>query len=85
MTKVIDREKTAIKNEEAGSGGLVTSLVRATDHTSKKGVLSLEEALGNIFMINFAGLDTTANVLAFLVVRLASEPSIQDWLFERRL
>lgn len=33
-------------------------------------------------MINFAGLDTTANVLAFMIMRLAGEPDIQDWLHE---
>ncbi|KAI1748747.1 putative cytochrome P450 [Xylaria castorea] len=82
MTKIIERERTAIKNGKPGSGGLVASLTRATDHTSKKGTLSLEEALSNIFLVNFAGIDTTANVLAFLVMRLASEPSTQHWLHE---
>ncbi|KAF2730925.1 putative cytochrome P450 [Polyplosphaeria fusca] len=82
MTKVVTKEKAAIKDGSPGSGGLVTSLVRAIDHTSKRGVLSLKETLGNIFMINFAGLDTTANVLAFMIMRVAGEPEIQDWLRE---
>lgn len=82
ITKVTAEETAALRNGKQGSGGLITSLVRAMDHTSERGVLSREEILGNIFMINFAGLDTTANVLAFMIMRLAGEPDIQDWLHE---
>lgn len=82
MTRVVEDERTAIENGTAGSGGLVTTLVRAIDHSSKRGALSLDETLGNIFVIHIAGLDTTANVLAFAFMRLAGEPDIQDWLYE---
>lgn len=82
MNRAVVEEKTAQNSGKSGSGGLVTSLVRALDHTSKRAALSYDETLGNIFMINFAGLDTTANVMAFMMMRLASEPSIQDWLYE---
>ena len=34
------------------------------------------------FMINVAGLNTTANVLAFMIMRLAGEPWVQDWVLE---
>ena len=47
----------------------------------KKG-LSVEEIFGNIFVINFAGHDTTANTLAFSMLLLASEPSVQQWVAE---
>lgn len=82
MKQVVKEEKIAIQDGKPGSGGLVTSLVRAIDHTSKRGVLTFDETLGNIFMINFAGLDTTANVLAFTILRLAGEPELQDWVLE---
>lgn len=82
MIELVKKEKAALKDGKTGSGGLVTSLVRAIDHTSKRGVLSIDETLGNIFMINFAGLDTTANVLAFTLLRLAGEPEVQHWLHE---
>lgn len=82
MKRVVADEKAAILDGQPGSGGLVTSLVRAIDHASKRGILSLEETLGNIFMINFAGLDTTANVLAFMIMRMAGEPEVQDWVHE---
>ncbi|KAJ4351427.1 uncharacterized protein N0V89_006769 [Didymosphaeria variabile] len=82
MTKVVAEEKAAIEDGKPGSGGLITSLVRTIDHISKRGALTLKEMLGNIFLINFAGLDTTANVLAFMIIRIAGEPDIQDWLYE---
>lgn len=82
MEKVVKEERAALKDGEPGTGGLITSLVRAIDHKADRGTLSLEETLGNIFMINFAGLDTTANVLAFMMMRLAGEPDVQEWLHE---
>lgn len=82
MEKVVKEERAALEQGKSGTGGLITSLVRAIDHKSDRGTLSLEETLGNIFMINFAGLDTTANVLAFMIMRLAGEPDVQDWLHE---
>ncbi len=44
--------------------------------------LTVEEIFGNIFMINVAGHDTTANALAFSVVLLAAYPEVQDWVAE---
>ena len=44
--------------------------------------LTETEIYGNIFVFNFAGHDTTANVLAFAVVLLATRPDIQDWMAE---
>ena len=82
ITKIVLKERAAHQDGGSGSGGLVTSLVRAIDHTSKRGVLSMDETIGNIFMINFAGIDTTANVLAFMLMRLAAEPELQDWVYE---
>ena len=49
MTNVVAEEKAALGDGKPGSGGLITSLVRAIDHTSKRGVLSLDETPGNIF------------------------------------
>lgn len=85
MEKVVKEERAALRQGKSGTGGLITSLVRAIDHKSDRGTLSLEETLGNIFMINFAGLDTTANVLAFMIMRLAGNPDVQDWLHEEIL
>ena len=49
--------------------------------SSQKG-LSIDEIFGNIFVINFAGHDTTANTLAFAMLLLAANPEVQEWVAE---
>ena len=44
--------------------------------------LSVDEILGNIFVFNFAGHDTTAISLAFSMLLLVAHPDIQDWISE---
>ncbi|KAI9672707.1 MAG: hypothetical protein M1831_000142 [Alyxoria varia] len=90
------RQETSLKEKgEKGTGSLMTSLVRALDtyqegvsssqdhrdHTPAKG-LTAEEIFGNIFVINFAGHDTTANALAFSMLLLAVHPEVQSWVAE---
>lgn len=95
MMKMITEETVALSRGEAGSGGLITQLVHALDpkttqrtnsgdevKTSRKGVLSVDEILGNIFVINLAGQDTTAIALAFALMLLAAHPDVQTWLHE---
>lgn len=80
MMDMLDEETTLLQKGEAGTrtGSLMISFVRALDtHQNEeeaalksneglpsKGV-TVEEVLGNIFVISFAGHDTTANTLAF--------------------
>lgn len=73
----------------------MTSFVRAMDLKQKvdgegktktsgsppKG-LTVDEIFGNIFVINFAGHDTTANTLSFGLLLLAAYPEVQDWVAE---
>ena len=91
MLKMLDDETTALSKGEPGSGGIMPSFVRAADmhhldsatgsnsRAGKKG-LSVDEIFGNLFVINFAGHDTTANTLAFGMLLLAAHPDVQDWL-----
>ncbi|KAK5993819.1 Cytochrome P450 monooxygenase [Cladobotryum mycophilum] len=44
--------------------------------------LSVDEIYSNLFVINFAGHDTTANTLAFTMFLLAGNPNVQAWLSE---
>lgn len=44
--------------------------------------LSVDEILGNIFVFNFAGHDTTAISLAYGVLLLVAHPEAQDWISE---
>jgi cytochrome P450 len=88
MQQMFEDETAAFREGKQGAGGLMTSLVRATTiHESKSTGsqpqgLSVEEVFGNIFVINFAGHDTTANTLAFTLYLLAAEPKGQDWVHE---
>ncbi|KUJ19296.1 putative cytochrome P450 [Mollisia scopiformis] len=95
MMKTITKELAALTAGEPGSGGMLTSLVRALDQESakqansedfvkekKRGRLSIDEILGNVFTINFAGHDATANTLAFVMMLLAAHPEVQEWLHE---
>ncbi|KAI1275122.1 putative cytochrome P450 [Xylaria sp. FL0933] len=93
MAKMLEEETDALHQGKPGSGGIMASFVRAADiyrHEStaeadlkvtKKG-LSREEIFGNLFVINFAGHDTTANTLAFGMLLLAAHPEVQAWLAE---
>jgi hypothetical protein len=93
MVRMLDEETTALNEGKSGSGGLMTSFVRALDMKQKEDAkgsassstpkgLMVDEIFGNIFVINFAGHDTTANTLAFSMLLLAANPDVQDWVAE---
>lgn len=83
-------EETALRDKgREGTGSLMTSFVRALD-THQKGDssprgLTVDEIFGNIFVINFAGHDTTANTIAFAALLLAAYPDVQNWVGEELL
>ncbi|KAI1775345.1 putative cytochrome P450 [Hypoxylon cercidicola] len=91
MVKMLDDETNALNQGQPGSGGIMASFVRAanmhhldtavaSDSKGAKKGLSVDEIFGNLFVINFAGHDTTANTLAFGMLLLAAHPDVQDWL-----
>ena len=89
MTKMLHEEEEQIKQGSKGDGGIMSVLVRALNHDPHKDQkggppkgLSRQEVYGNIFVINFAGHDTTANTLAFATLLLTAHPEIQDWVAE---
>ncbi|KUJ14432.1 cytochrome P450 [Mollisia scopiformis] len=93
MEDMLNEETQLFEEGKMGSGTLMTSFVRAlgvhqkeeansqTSQPTSKG-LTIDEIFGNIFVINFAGHDTTANTLAFTMILLAAYPDIQDWVSE---
>ncbi|KAE8382379.1 cytochrome P450 [Aspergillus bertholletiae] len=95
MARMLDEEVQALTEGKSGSGGLMTSFVRAMNlkQDSTKGKpsdapakgLTTDEIFGNIFVINFAGHDTTANTLSFGFLLLAAYPEVQDWVAEELL
>ncbi|KAF7863256.1 hypothetical protein EAF04_007338 [Stromatinia cepivora] len=95
MENMLDEGASSLKEGKVGNGTLMTSFVRAlgvnqkgqsnsslrTAQSPPKG-LTIDEIFGNIFVINFAGHDTTANTLAFSMILLAAHPKVQDWVAE---
>jgi cytochrome P450 len=71
--RVQDKDKTQAKKT------LMSSLVRASQAEGAGG-LSESEIYGNMFMLNFAGHDTTAHTFTFAIYFLAAHPDVQDWL-----
>lgn len=96
MVQMLDDETSALRHNTPDSGSLMSSFVRALDRheheistqpyvkESKDGKrgLSIDEIFGNLFVINFAGHDTTANTLAFTMLLLAAHPEVQSWVAE---
>lgn len=93
MAAQVAAEKKLIQNSEAGTGNLVSNLVRASadddlatqsDPGNTNGLkpLTNAEILGNIFVFNFAGHDTTAISLSYGVLLLVAHPEVQDWVHE---
>lgn len=96
MINMLDQETKALRENRSGSVGMMSSFVRALDvharqmaefpdlkvsKDGKKG-LSIDAIFGNVFILNFAGYDTTANTIAFASYLLAIHPEVQDWLAE---
>ncbi|KAK3316891.1 putative cytochrome P450 [Apodospora peruviana] len=95
MVQMLEEEKAALKEGRPGVGGIMTAFVhslivhekemaqgmdpKAISVDGKKG-LSQEEIFSNMFVINFAGHDTTANTLAFCMLQMAANPKVQEWL-----
>lgn len=49
-------------------------------NASHQGGLRDDEILGNIFIYNFAGHETTGNVLSYSIHLLITHPEVQDWI-----
>ena len=91
MMDMFYEEKRLLEAGKPGTGHLMSSLVRSSEDEQAKQLkgnvdgptgLTISEILGNIFVINFAGHDTTANTLAYAMLLLAAYPEIQEWVGE---
>ena len=96
LTQTLGQETSAFEEGKSGSGELMTFFAPAlrtrtreaeetndktSDRPQAKG-LSAEKIFGDIFVINFAGHDTTKNTIAFTVLLLAANPVVQEWIAE---
>ncbi|RDW70525.1 cytochrome P450 [Aspergillus mulundensis] len=91
MLDMFNTEKTLLEQGKPGTGTLMSSFVResaapnaksTSTSPSPKTVLTLDEILGNIYVVNFAGHDTTAGTLTYTLFLLAAYPDIQQWVAE---
>jgi len=94
MREQIEVKKRLIKDEmkgegEAGMGGtatrgqdIFTRLTRANEEESKCG-LSDDELIGNVFVMLFAGHDTTANTLSTVMSYLAIHQVVQEEVYQQ--
>jgi Cytochrome P450 len=95
MIDMLKEETSLLEQGDSGTGSLMTSFVRALNTHQKEEAatknhvgqspsrgLTVDEIFGNLFVINFAGHDTTANTLAFSMLLLAANPDVQDWVAE---
>ena len=91
LTQLAD-EKVLIVEGKPGSGTLISNLIRASNEVSqarkvtqeldgskkasKLKPLTTDKILGNIFVYNFAGHDTTAISLAYSMLLLVAHPEV---------
>ena len=98
MLTQLEDEKRLVVEGKPGSGTLMSNLVRASNEASQArkathklegpegagelNPLTTDEILGNIFVYNFAGHDTTAISLAYSMLLLVAHPEVQEWIAE---
>ena len=95
MLHALQMEKDSILQGKPEAGGLIGSLIRASEdsphrakveqlppRSARTKPLSNSEVLGNWFVMNVAGHDTTANTLVYGILFLAANPSVQDWIWQ---
>ncbi|KAK5632012.1 hypothetical protein RRF57_007726 [Xylaria bambusicola] len=81
MSYLYDRAlRASDQNRLEGDFTLMTSMIRASRKNGNGIGLSEGEIYGTMFVISFAGHDTTAHLLTFAIFFLAANPFVQDWL-----
>ena len=88
MAELINHERELIAKHEAGSGNLLSNLVRESDKVKTESLgscrrgLEEHEIYGNLFLFSVAGHETTANTLCYCIMLLTAHPQYQDWVRE---
>ncbi|KAG8528171.1 uncharacterized protein KY384_007088 [Bacidia gigantensis] len=87
MTEMIDQERERMRlrdsKPDVESENLITSLIRASEEGKAANYsLTDDEIMGNLFIYNLAGHETTANTLAYVITLLSVHPEYRDWLYE---
>ncbi|KAJ2974277.1 hypothetical protein NUW58_g1783 [Xylaria curta] len=81
MSYLYDRTlRASAQDRLEGDSTLMASMIRASLKNGTEMGLSEGEIYGTMFVISFAGHDTTAHLLTFAIFFLAANPLVQDWL-----
>ncbi|KAE8454619.1 hypothetical protein EG329_000242 [Mollisiaceae sp. DMI_Dod_QoI] len=85
ISAMMERDRAGLSEKGIEGDNLMSVLLKASESEAMgkgRSGLSDEEIIGNLFIYNVAGHDTTANTLAYAVTLLATDPGLQDWLRE---
>ena len=83
MTEMISRERQLIEKRDSDANNLISSLIRASEEgKAASNSLDDQEIVGNLFIYNLAGHETTANTLAYAITLLSVNSVVQDWLHQ---
>ena len=94
MLDLLYEEERMIESGLPGTESLMSALIRTSNDLAnekdaeqetieaKYKKLTVGEILGNVFVISFAGHDTTANTMAYALYLLAAYPEVQAWIAE---
>lgn len=85
MTTMYEDEKNQAANskvETTKTPTFLSSLAKASLNAKPGEGMTEREIYGNIFVINFAGHDTSSHVSNFALYLIATNPQIQDWIAE---
>ena len=81
ISKMVEEERNGQSEKLSEQDNLMSVLLKASDSGGRNG-LSDKEIVGNLFVYNVAGHDTTANTVAYAVTLLATDVRLQEWLRE---
>lgn len=88
MKEMLRKEREGIRDGSVTKESLMSVLVRSSDEGAAEAsatagpVLTDDEIMGNLFVYNIAGHDTTAGTMHYAITMLAADPKWQAWLAE---
>jgi len=85
ISAMMEKDRAGLSEKETEGDNLMSVLLKASKSEAignERNGLSDQEIIGNLFIYNVAGHDTTANTLAYAVTLLSTDPGLQDWLRE---
>lgn len=93
--KIIQEGKYLLDEGNASTGNFISAMVRASENAENEQFdlahganrrsnfgLRESEIYGNIFVFNFAGHDSIAITLTYVITHLAAHLEVQDWIAE---